>query len=580
MITNRDKEITKDHSFKEITSIIESKTGYKWLPQFTKYGTGSIVLVFDTGGFPSLIACKIIDRPLKKRVLEIFLREIMRTLRVQGHPLVANVSYAMAIAGKPVIFMRYYEQDLRTYMLKKKALDVDETLAIIIQVVKGLLYLKEQGFIAHQDLKPENILLENICKRVEAGIPPQLCLRPRVADFGLANAWIEAGIPGGSNPYKAPEQFTLRYSKEKAKEIHKMGLFNPDVFALGIILTEIITNKHPSGLSSNDVINEKIARDSKFWSNWSVKGARIIDIQNEELKKLILRMLEVNALKRPKLEEVYYELIRILKNINFKLYEELEKLLAYYDEIAELYKETLSDIDMLKQLLKLSKVPESEDLMKELSENLNKRIERISQPKSPKEILEYVKLCCSLGEVLATIDKDKYREKVVELSLKSIDTISHWKDKIKAEHVPPLFKKITDYEAHGHLMSYALDLMRKVLAEQDIENMINTRYDNYMKSLYLFDKASEAHSKGEYSYALQYLEEALKYMPRNTTLMYFKALFKYHLSITMNLNMCNLLKEVIEELEELCKLETIWEEPKKTLEEVKVMYHKLCSSPN
>jgi hypothetical protein len=39
-----------------------------------------------------------------------------------------------------------------------------------------------------------------------------------------------------------------------------MGLFDPDVFALGIILTEMITNKHPSGLYSHDVINEKIAR--------------------------------------------------------------------------------------------------------------------------------------------------------------------------------------------------------------------------------------------------------------------------------------------------------------------------------
>jgi len=44
----------------------------------------------------------------------------MKTLRAQGHPLVANVSYVVPIAGKPVIFIRYYEQDLRTYMLKKK----------------------------------------------------------------------------------------------------------------------------------------------------------------------------------------------------------------------------------------------------------------------------------------------------------------------------------------------------------------------------------------------------------------------------------------------------------------------------
>jgi|GEM_PF-1764288 hypothetical protein len=53
MTTSGDKEIAKDYSFKEIVSIIENRTGYEWLPQLTKYGTGSIVLVVDTGGFPS-----------------------------------------------------------------------------------------------------------------------------------------------------------------------------------------------------------------------------------------------------------------------------------------------------------------------------------------------------------------------------------------------------------------------------------------------------------------------------------------------------------------------------------------------
>ena len=70
---------------KLLTIPIEARTGYKWIPTLTRYGTGSAVLVFDTQGFPPYIACKIILEPFEGDRLRYFLREIMRSLKAQGH---------------------------------------------------------------------------------------------------------------------------------------------------------------------------------------------------------------------------------------------------------------------------------------------------------------------------------------------------------------------------------------------------------------------------------------------------------------------------------------------------------------
>jgi len=554
-----------------IASIIEARKGYEWLPSLTKYGTGSVVLVFDDGGF--YVACKTTIKPLEERALKSFLKEVWRTLKAQGHPLLLPVSYVMVINGRPLIFMRYCEQSLREYMSKKGILMVDEALAIAVQAVKGLLYLREGGFIAHQDLKPENILLEDMRKRFRAeDIPPQLGYKVRIADFGLANALIEAGVLGGSNPYRASEQFPLYYkTKIGIEELQSGRSFDPDVFALGVIITEMITGKHPCGLSSNEVV--RAASDSRFWERWSIEGERLVEIKDEELKGLVLKMLDPRPSKRPTLEEVYKELMKVLRRVNPDICETLETWLAFWDEIAMNYKRTLSDIDTLEQALKLSKVPGALDLTKEFAEYLRQRIKEIQPPKSPKEVHDYAKLCRSLGEALRVIDKEKYKKEITELGLSCIDLVSRWRCEIKAEHTP--FKKITDYEACGLVMGYALDLLRMVLTEQEIESIMSNRYDEYVKSLYWFDRASNAVDKVDYKQALQDIEEALKYSPQNTTLLYFRALWKYRWALAMEMKARALLKEALNELRELHALEPTWGEVKRTLEEVEAEYYRL-----
>jgi serine/threonine protein kinase len=586
---------SSDWFLKLLATSIEAKTGYQWVPTLTRRGTGSIVLVFDTkGAFPKYVACKTITHPGLREPsgLKVFLREIKRTLRAQGHPLIARVSYVTVVGvpqvsstGEvyyekfPAIFMRYYEQNLREYMFKKGVLEVDEALSITIQVVKGLLYLREQGFIAHQDLKPENILVEDLCKGFDTkNIPPVACIRPRVADFGLADAIIEAGIPGGTNPYRAPEQFTKHFKRDEVKELMEAGLFNPDVFALGVILTEMLTGRHPCGLSSHEVIKPEIASDIGFWEKWSIEGARIVKVQNTELRDLILRMLDPNPKNRPTLDEVYVELMKILRSVNPQLHSILETQLSYYDDIARSYKETLSNISVQLQLLKLSTLPEAVELLEELAASTEDALRRVKPPKSPEEVYVFIRLAHALGNILLRLNREKYKEKVVTLAIESLDAISNWRSQIRAVNIPYLSKfSITDYEAHAELASYPLSLLRAVMCDEEVEEFIIERYDSYIRSLYFFDKGNRFHGLNN-KLAIRCLEEALKYTPGNEIILYFKALWKYQQAlIEKDLDQkCKLLKESIEELEELLQSKTTLREIEKDLGKVKSEYNKSC----
>jgi len=117
------------------------------------------------------------------------------------------------------------------------------------------------------------------------------------------------------------------------------------------------------------------------------------------------------------------------------------------------------------------------------------------------------------------------------------------------------------------------------MSEQEIDEIVFSRYDNYIKALYLSLKASNTY--GNYEAALHYINEALKYSPDNKTLLFFRALYKYRYGQKLMIfeskdRGCDVLKEAINELEILSKQETTWEEPRRWLEEVKEEYETEC----
>ncbi|MFN0079343.1 MAG: serine/threonine-protein kinase [Prosthecobacter sp.] len=147
------------------------------------------------------------------------------------HPnVVAIHDFGEAADGTLFLVMEHVEGPTLRRKLKRGPLAMDEALPLIRQICKGLEQAHKAG-IVHRDLKPENILIG------ADGLP-------RVADFGLAvthaapNAFASfAGGPAGTLTYMAPEQKVPGGAVTPAT----------DVFALGLIIYEILSGHVPEG---------------------------------------------------------------------------------------------------------------------------------------------------------------------------------------------------------------------------------------------------------------------------------------------------------------------------------------------
>jgi serine/threonine-protein kinase len=111
---------------------------------------------------------------------------------------------------------------------REKFHDPRAAAALVEKIARAVQFAHEAGII-HRDLKPANILLDDNDE-------------PHVADFGLAKLLEQdlgrsyAGRGAGTPPYMAPEQFPDGNGKVTVQA---------DVWALGIILYELLAGKRP-----------------------------------------------------------------------------------------------------------------------------------------------------------------------------------------------------------------------------------------------------------------------------------------------------------------------------------------------
>ncbi len=175
---------------------------------------------------------------------EVFLREA-RTIARLKHPHIVSVYDAGEYEGGVYIAMEYIDGGSLRDRVAKGALPLEEALRIMVQVADAVHYAHKRGLV-HCDLKPANILLDR-----NGSV--------KVADFGLA-LWEEArharrGELSGTPAYMAPEQVKgkLHYADGRA-----------DVWALGVILYELLTGKRPfTGDDREQIYDEVLHREPK-----------------------------------------------------------------------------------------------------------------------------------------------------------------------------------------------------------------------------------------------------------------------------------------------------------------------------
>ncbi|MEZ5962309.1 MAG: protein kinase [Planctomycetota bacterium] len=162
-------------------------------------------------------------------------RHVLATL---GHPAIAQVYDAGALGdGRPYFVMEYVRGEPISTYCDRARLDVDARLELFARLCLGVQHAHEQGVI-HRDLKPANVLV------FEQDGRPQ----PKIIDFGIAKAvglcaprsgvHTETGRVIGTPGYMSPEQ--AMGARDDIDE-------RADVFALGVMLYELLTGELPWG---------------------------------------------------------------------------------------------------------------------------------------------------------------------------------------------------------------------------------------------------------------------------------------------------------------------------------------------
>lgn len=114
---------------------------------------------------------------------------------------------------------------------------VDGVVQLVIEMADALDYTHSQG-ILHRDLKPSNVLLTPSAQ-------------PMLLDFNLScNIHLDVGRVGGTLPYMPPEQ--IRDVHEQAESPSGGADPRSDIFALGVILYELLTGRLPFGEPPED----------------------------------------------------------------------------------------------------------------------------------------------------------------------------------------------------------------------------------------------------------------------------------------------------------------------------------------
>ncbi|GAB6042348.1 protein kinase domain-containing protein [Endothiovibrio diazotrophicus] len=177
-------------------------------------------------------------------------RLLMQEAKIVGqlqHANIVPIFEAGEDHGKLFLVFEYVDGTTLAALLKRGgALPVHQAVNLIMPVLDGIAYAHEEGVI-HGDLKPANILIGR--NRV-----------PRVMDFGVARMLgksQEGTLAGekreglwGSLNYMSPEHFGNREPDARS-----------DLFALGLILWEMLTGRMAVDGDSQLAIMHKIANE-------------------------------------------------------------------------------------------------------------------------------------------------------------------------------------------------------------------------------------------------------------------------------------------------------------------------------
>jgi serine/threonine-protein kinase len=157
-----------------------------------------------------------------------------------NHPAVMRV-YGGEQRSRIYMVMEWCQGRLLREIMDEGLLDQERAVRIAIRVLEGLEYIHANG-VVHRDLKPENIMVDELdnIKLIDFGIAGDAAARR----LTYANFTAALGTPN----YISPEQVK-----------GKRGDGRSDIYAMGVILYEMLSGKQPfNGPSPLAAMNDRL----------------------------------------------------------------------------------------------------------------------------------------------------------------------------------------------------------------------------------------------------------------------------------------------------------------------------------
>src|SRR5919198_1065062 len=199
------------------------------------------------------VAIKFLANPSAGVVSEIISEA--RAASALNHPHICTIHEVCEAAGQAFIVMEYVEGQTLREVIPLDGLAVESAVAFAIQIADGIAHAHDHG-VVHRDLKSANIV-----------ITPDG--RAKILDFGLALRFTpsrfdelsklatredsNADTTAGTLAYLAPE--VLRGMQPDARS---------DIWALGVVLYEMLTSRLPFSGRNNAELCTEILRESPW----------------------------------------------------------------------------------------------------------------------------------------------------------------------------------------------------------------------------------------------------------------------------------------------------------------------------